>query len=318
MIFLAGLLIIAGLLSIWQAQRRKRRSVRRLLTGLAIVLLIIGVPLGVHQFWYSHRPVPASTQESIFSGVTYIRDVRQQPAAMIVYIVKIDLTNPNIHFLVTPGELSDNRQLPARTTSQFLTEFHLQVAINGDYFTPWHSYSIFDYYPHVGDFVITSGFASSQGKIYSKGSEGHPTLYISKDNMVSFSKSESDIYNAVSGNVILVQEGKSTVENLTDPYHTDRHPRTAVGLTQDGKTLLLILVDGRQPNYSEGASMIEMSSVAIQYGAYTALNLDGGGSSTLVMENSSGAPLVLNSPIDNYIPGRERPVANHLGIYASK
>ena len=44
------------------------------------------------------------------------------------------------------------------------------------------------------------------------------------------------------------------------------------------------------------------------------MNLDGGGSSTLVVEGPDGEPRVLNSPIDNYIPGRERPVANHLGI----
>jgi hypothetical protein len=286
--------------------------------ALASILFIIGVPLVAYRFWFSHRPVPASSEQSLFSGVTYIRDVRQQPTAMIIHIVRIDLDDPNIHFLVTPGELSDDKQLRARTTSQFLKEFHLQVAINGDYFTPWHSTSIFDYYPHVGDFVVTSGFASSQGKVYSRGSEGHPTLYISKNNEVSFTKPAAGIYNAISGNVVFVNEGESTIDNLTDPYHTDRHPRTAVGLTQDGKTLLLMLVDGRQPNYSEGASMKELSSIAIQYGAYTAINLDGGGSTTLAMENFSGLPLVLNSPIDNYIPGRERPVANHLGVYASR
>src|SRR5262249_14929207 len=151
-----------------------------------------------------------------------------------------------------------------------------------------------------------SGFASSQGKIYSKGMKGHPTMYISQDNGVRFDNPNGEIYNAISGNVLLVVEGKSTIDNLTDPYHTERHPRTAVGLTQDGNTLLLFVVDGRQPNYSEGATIKELTAVAIQYGAYSALNLDGGGSSTLVVESTSGIPVVLNSPIDNYIPGRER------------
>jgi hypothetical protein len=45
------------------------------------------------------------------------------------------------------------------------------------------------------------------------------------------------------------------------------------------------------------------------------MNLDGGGSSTLVIEGEDGQPVILNSPIDHYIPGTERPVANHLGIY---
>lgn len=48
------------------------------------------------------------------------------------------------------------------------------------------------------------------------------------------------------------------------------------------------------------------------------MNLDGGGSTTLVMEGDNGQPVLLNSPIDSRIPGRERAVANHLGIFASK
>jgi exopolysaccharide biosynthesis protein len=87
-------------------------------------------------------------------------------------------------------------------------------------------------------------------------------------------------------------------------------------LTQDARTLIIVVIDGRQPNYSEGASIAEVADVMLKYGAYTALNLDGGGSSTLVAQGKSGESMVLNSPIDNRIPGRERPVANHLGIYA--
>src|SRR5262245_5438807 len=313
------LLIAAAIVLTWRARRGPRLSVRRALAIVACSLLGLALTLtGVYQFWFSHRPVPDSLTRPLFKGVVYIRDVRREPVAIIIHVVKIDLTDPDLHFLVTPGELSDDKQLRARITSAFLTEFHLQIAINGDYFTPWHSYSPFDYYPHVGDFVIASGFAGSQGHIYSKGVAGHPTLYISQSNQVSFEKPIGEIYNAISGNVLFVQEGKSTIDNLADPYHVDHHPRTAVGLSKDGLTLLLIVVDGRQPNYSEGASMKELSTIAIQYGAYTALNLDGGGSTTLVMEDSSGSPVVLNSPIDNYIPGRERPVANHLGVFASR
>jgi exopolysaccharide biosynthesis protein len=53
----------------------------------------------------------------------------------------------------------------------------------------------------------------------------------------------------------------------------------------------------------------------IDLGAYYAMNLDGGGSSTMVIEGANGEPVILNSPIDSRIPGRERPVANHLGIF---
>ena len=51
-------------------------------------------------------------------------------------------------------------------------------------------------------------------------------------------------------------------------------------------------------------------------GGYNVLNLDGGDSVTLAVEGQNGLPQVLNSPIHNHIPGPERPVGNHLGIFA--
>ena len=92
-------------------------------------------------------------------------------------------------------------------------------------------------------------------------------------------------------------------------------PRTAIGMNRNGRYLYLIVVDGRQPFYSSGATFTELAKVLIDQGAYIAMSLDGGGSSTMVIEGEEGEPVILNSPIDNYIPGRERPVANHLGIY---
>ena len=97
---------------------------------------------------------------------------------------------------------------------------------------------------------------------------------------------------------------------------TEPHPRTAVGIDRAGKTLVILLVDGRQPNYSEGVLLPELAELMHEFGIWDGINLDGGGSTTLVAEGKDGRPVVLNCPIDNRIPGRERPVANHLGIFA--
>ncbi len=81
--------------------------------------------------------------------------------------------------------------------------------------------------------------------------------------------------------------------------------------------MLLFVIDGRQPNYSAGATLTELAEVILEHGGHHALNLDGGGSSTLVIEGPDGQPEVLNSPIHRRIPpSRERPVANHLGVHA--
>jgi exopolysaccharide biosynthesis protein len=94
-------------------------------------------------------------------------------------------------------------------------------------------------------------------------------------------------------------------------------PRTAIGLDGLGTRLILIVVDGCQPFYSEGATVQEMAELMIFCGGDNAINLDGGGSSTMVIQDpQTGQYKVMNSPIDLYIPGRERSVGNHFGIFA--
>ncbi|MCS7273779.1 MAG: phosphodiester glycosidase family protein [Fimbriimonadales bacterium] len=83
-----------------------------------------------------------------------------------------------------------------------------------------------------------------------------------------------------------------------------RHPRTAVGRTANGEVLWLT-VDGRQA-HSQGVSLPELAQIMARYGAVEAINLDGGGSTTLVVRN-----LVVNSPSD----GVERPVSNAWLVY---
>ena len=104
-------------------------------------------------------------------------------------------------------------------------------------------------------------------------------------------------------------------EIVPDLDTKDLDPRTAIGINRNGRYLYLIVVDGRQPFYSEGATFSELAHLLIDEGVFMGMSLDGGGSSTMVIAEDGGNPVILNSPIDNYIPGRERPVGTHLGIY---
>src|SRR5207249_5157316 len=107
------------------------------------------------------------------------------------------------------------------------------------------------------------------------------------------------------------------IQGKVDPDLNDQdlEPRTAIGINRNGRYLILIVVDGRQPFYSDGATFADLGKLLINQGVYMGMGLDGGGSSTMVIDGKDGKPLILNSPVDNYIPVRERPVANHLGIY---
>jgi exopolysaccharide biosynthesis protein len=161
--------------------------------------------------------------------------------------------------------------------------------------------------------VTPNGFAASDGVIYSRG-EGdppEPTMYVSRRGEISFTRIPNRLQQAISGDRMVVLQGKPA-EGL-DSVITN--PRTAVGVSKNGRWIYLVVIDGRQPFYSEGATFTQLADIMIELGAHFAMNLDGGGSSTMAVAGEDGSPVILNSPIDSYIPGRERPVANHLGIY---
>jgi hypothetical protein len=256
------------------------------------------------------RPLPVPVREKLFPGIIYTRSLELQPRPMMIHVITIDMRTPGLRFLVTPpDDRGSDTPLRARKTTDFLSEFEVQVAINGDGFTPWWSRSPADYYPHSGDPVRPRGDTASRGKTYWTTAEPFPTLYVSSRNALSFD-APAKPYNAISGETMLVMGG----EVMPDLNTVQLHPRSAIGYARNGRYLYLVVVDGRQPLYSEGATLAELADVMVSLGAQYAMNLDGGGSSTLVVEDVHGNPRILNSPIDNYIPGRERPVANHLGI----
>jgi hypothetical protein len=80
----------------------KRRLVRAARCVLAIVAISAGIVL-VSYFAYLHRPQPAAVRRAIFEGVTYVREVVPPPNPLIIHSNEVDLTSPNMGFLVTPG-----------------------------------------------------------------------------------------------------------------------------------------------------------------------------------------------------------------------
>jgi hypothetical protein len=279
------------------------------------LLLLCGIVFGL-VFRFVDLPgligQPSETSQVLFEGITYTREVRSEPRDMVIHIVTIDLKAKGIKVLVTPGEEGNELPLKARTTSEFLEDFELQLAVNGDAFYPWSVVGPF-YTPHSGDRVNVYGYAASRGTIYSQESDTSPTLYIYQNNKASINSVIGKMYNAVSGTATLVRRGKAVIE-----FGDEAQPRTAVGLNQSGRRLTIVVVDGRQPGFSEGATLKEMAQILVDQRVYMGFNLDGGGSSTLVMEGEDGMPELLNSPIHIRIAGNERPVGNHLGIYARK
>ena len=157
--------------------------------------------------------------------------------------------------------------------------------------------------------------AISNGLIYSSDRPHLPSLCIEPGRVaIQTGGCPPETAQAVTGLPLLLKAGRIQVQP-TEAAGDNLAPRTAVGLDKIGQKLWLVVVDGRQTGYSEGVTLYELAQIMQSLGAVTALNLDGGGSSTMVISTPAGAR-VLNAPIHTRIPMRQRPVGNHLGLYA--
>lgn len=125
-----------------------------------------------------------------------------------------------------------------------------------------------------------------------------------------------DARDALGGGPLLVRRGQTQIDAVAESFGSDitagLAPRTAVGVTADG-TALLVTVDGRQPHISRGLSLAGLAALMQQLGATDAMNLDGGGSTTMAIAEG-GLPQVVNHPSDGYA----RYVNNGLLVFVDR
>ncbi|MGW8526767.1 phosphodiester glycosidase family protein [Nocardiopsis sp. NPDC055824] len=122
---------------------------------------------------------------------------------------------------------------------------------------------------------------------------------------------EQELHAALNGRQLLVVDGE--VQRAGQGNNTPGAPRTAIGFSEDGSQMFLLSVDGRQPSFAEGVGLDELGEMMVEAGAHTALNLDGGGSTTMVAREPGAEQVrVENRPSD----GQERLVPNGLALFA--
>ncbi len=119
--------------------------------------------------------------------------------------------------------------------------------------------------------------------------------------------------HVVGGRPILVTDSSVARDVDTEGAASfrDLNPRTFMGLDRDGKRAWFVVVDGRQKDYSMGMTLRQEAELMLALGATRALNLDGGGSSALVLRTPAGPLRTVNKPSD---AGTERAVANALAV----
>lgn len=188
----------------------------------------------------------------------------------------------------------------AQTVSSFAKLVGVQAAVNGSFFDPTMSFRVDGPAMHAGalwggrdhDYVSPLAFGDQR---------------VTMKPHFDLSGPEPWWREVVSGHPSLLVGG-TPVDNNRDSDCAVRHPRTAVGLTADQRTLIVVTVDGRAPG-RDGMTCDDMSALFLDFGASDATNLDGGGSTTMWLEGRGTV---------NYPSGAgERTVSNHLGVYAT-
>ncbi|MDQ2949790.1 MAG: phosphodiester glycosidase family protein [Acidobacteriota bacterium] len=278
-----------------------------------------------------------------FVGITLITRTESSPRTENMHIAEISLTAPGIRFELTSpgGTLETVRQ----TTLGFLNQEHAQLAINSHFFLP---------YPSSDSNAMLIGLAASNGNVYSSFeapvqsyaiAPNAPALNLDSSNHAAIVHNNTNfgdgkhlrenvtLWNSLAGSAQIITNGAKSIPTYVDATHPDglltpggpgnysnthtwygvTNARTVIGLSKDNQTLFLFTVDNA--GGSRGMALGEVADLLIQdYGVFNALNLDGGGSTTMAMQNEiTGLGSIINVSSDN---PNGRAVGSNLAVFA--
>jgi len=255
------------------------------------------------------------------------------PRRQVANCVRVDLTDPDVQLFHTPRApdyVAESRETLSLTVSNFLKNHGLQVACTANFYNSAQGFDP----TSAGVSCQVYGLAMSQGDVvsvpdYGPDSNNRWVSMLFTTNKEAFlvlsngppGTNTEGIFTAVSGyypvltnGVVLSDQALRTA--YPDPTIHEVQPRTVFGLSQDRRYFYMMIIDGRQPGYSESALNSESGMWIRQFGAWDAVNMDGGGSTAMYMADCAGNPVALGH--SSYIAAwsRERYTGSHLGVYA--
>ena len=280
-----------------------------------------------------------------YAGVTYIDRWAEAPGRIHLHVAQVDLRAEGLRFKVSPA--AGDREVIRQSTLAFLEQEQAQLAINGHFFLP---------FPSTDRTAWVIGLAASAGRVYSAFESPEqryalvadaPAINIDRRNRASIVHRDPsypdgrhvrepvELWNVVAGSSQIVANGAVTVPAYQDAAHpaallspggpgnysNDKAwadvatARTAIGLSRDRRTLTLFTVD--VGGGSEGMRLGEVARFLVaNYQVWDALNLDGGGSTSMAMADPvTGKASLVNTSSDN--PGG-REVATSLAVFARR
>jgi len=254
--------------------------------------------------------LPQWRSVSVPNGVDYYAGKVSHPR-MEFNALRIDLSNPNLRiFVAGGGGPSENGKSLSTKVSSFVRDNGLLAGINA---LPFDLVSDREGEPRTNvGIVIADGVVISPPHprfdalvFYTDGSAA-----IAAQSTLSPKNTDNIVANAVGGFYRVLEAGELAPRVLDTKA---RHPRSAAGLSPDGKFMYLLVIDGRRPG-SVGGTEAETALLLRALGAAEGINFDGGGSSALALRYPDGTVRVVNTPVHGNVPGRERAVAGCLGV----
>lgn len=239
-------------------------------------------------------------------------ETHKDPRLLKTHFLMVDLTLKELEVIAIPGGDPDGAG-PAESQltppATLFDKSNALAAVNANAFAGVGEDKVSQPFWYEGQPVDMRGLVVSQGKTISPVEVERTSFWLDKDqnphigdpvNGVPVGEAVSDWFSP------LVVSSKI----IPDEADSAMHPRTALGFDDSGEWLLMVVVDGRQPGYSEGVTLYELAKIMKKTGCTQSINMDGGGSSIMLIRDADKKVRTFNQPSG----GEHRPVPVILGI----
>jgi hypothetical protein len=265
-----------------------------------------GVPSGGRRF-FDDRQLEARlrslfggfhiTEERWHEAATFVLIEGRQPHLVVAYLVIADLTHPGLEILITPQKGAKS------LTSAFAEANGADVAVNGEAGLSMKIDALLGKW--TGNWIV-------RGRpVLLEDSDDRPFLSFDSHNRARYVPAAivdravtEERYNTIWGRHDAIVGGEVQVN--PNPWGVVK-PRTLMGIDANGETLYLLVIDGRQPDYSLGMRLYDAAQLLAAFGATDAMACDEGGSSVMWVKHLGG---IVSEPSD----GEERPTYTHFGL----
>nr|MDQ3032533.1 phosphodiester glycosidase family protein [Myxococcota bacterium] len=239
-------------------------------------------------------PASVASAQEIRRRSAATRDVWSEPNPGVRYLRRTTTTPCDVHALIVDLRADGVRLIATRyderwsTVAEHARARSLAAAVNGGF---WGALQRPRGLAAGGGALWPSAATDPEMGFFAIDTDGRPMLRAPGEEIGE--RELARIAEAVSGRPILLDEG-AIDQSVLDAFPTanQRQPRTAIGLSEDRHTAIVVVVDGRRRT-SRGMTLYELARLLAELGAHDAINLDGGGSSEMYVGRAGG---VVNVP----------------------